>query len=87
MSDTMTVPAPTAAAADVEDAPHAKGLGIAAWLSIGWLVFIMLVALTADFLPLEQPDDWMATVATRHSTITHAAPRHATTPGPGPGRC
>lgn len=33
-----------------------KGFGLGAWLAIGWLAFIVLAAIFADFLPLKDPN-------------------------------
>jgi peptide/nickel transport system permease protein len=49
------------AAAEADTAPRARGrfrgLGIGAWLCIGWLVLIMGSAVLAPILPLDDPND------------------------------
>jgi peptide/nickel transport system permease protein len=49
----------TAAEADAERPARRrfKGLGIGAWLCIGWLVLIIVGALLAPILPLDDPND------------------------------
>ena len=46
-----------AAVVGVEEPPdteyHKEGIGVMAWLAIGWLVFIVLVAILAPLLPLK----------------------------------
>ena len=38
---------------DVPDAPEKKGLGVPGWIGIGWLVFVLLVALFGPLLEAE----------------------------------
>jgi peptide/nickel transport system permease protein len=48
----VSVPAATGAAA------RKKPFGIAAWLALGWLVFVVSLALLAPVLPLKDPINW-----------------------------
>jgi len=48
----VSVPAATAAAR------RKKPFGIGAWLSLGWLVFVIAIALLAPILPLKDPITW-----------------------------
>jgi peptide/nickel transport system permease protein len=67
----MPVDAGTIEIAAVESGPearprrHARGVGIAGWLSIGWLVLVVGLALLAPVLPLDDPKESITAIARR----------------------
>jgi peptide/nickel transport system permease protein len=52
-----SAPGRWATAAPAGAASRGAGRGVVFWLALGWLVFVVLVALTAPWLPLRDPDD------------------------------
>ncbi len=48
---------------ETELAEESKGLGVAAWLAIAWLVFILILALFASHLPVGDPYQSIAAIA------------------------
>jgi peptide/nickel transport system permease protein len=54
-----------AVAAGPETRPSRRGLGVAGWLSIGWLVFVVVGALLAPYLPLDDPKEIITSIARR----------------------
>ena len=65
----MPVDAGTIEIAAVEASPEVrrrrKGLGFGAWLSIGWMVFVVGGALLAPYLPLDDPKESITAIARR----------------------
>ena len=50
-----TAAVPTMAAAEVS--PSRKGIGLAAWLAVVWLVIILVAVFFAPLLPLHDPNE------------------------------
>ena len=65
----MPVDAGTIEIAAVESGPaprrRRKGLGLGAWLSIGWMVFVVGGAILAPYLPLDDPKESITEIARR----------------------
>jgi peptide/nickel transport system permease protein len=65
----MPVDAGTIEIAAVETGPeirrHRKGLGVAGWLSLGWMAFVVLGALLAPYLPIDDPKESITEIARR----------------------
>lgn len=50
---------------------HRKRLGVAAWFAIGWLVFIIVLAVIAPLLPLPDPSETFPEIARKGPTAGH----------------
>jgi peptide/nickel transport system permease protein len=77
----MPVDAGTIEIAAVETGPEIRrrrrGLGIAGWLSIAWLAFVVLGALLAPYLPLDDPKETIVSIVNRGPLADRgAAPGH-----------
>ena len=47
------------------EASRRRGLGVAAWLSLAWLVFVVLGAILAPYLPIDDPQELITGIARR----------------------
>jgi peptide/nickel transport system permease protein len=61
-TDAPAIPTPAVISAVLAEDPHdeeyrKRGIGILAWCAIGWLVLVAVVAVTAQWLPLHDPND------------------------------
>ncbi len=79
----MPVDAGTIEMAAVETGPEVrrrkkKGLGFAAWLSIGWLVLVVGAAILAPWLPIDDPRAITTDIARRRSRWPTPAARPVT---------
>ncbi len=59
MSDTAVVAPAVTGAANEDSAPTKRRIGVAAWLSIGWLAFVLIGAVLAPVLPVGNPNDFL----------------------------
>ncbi len=48
-------PSPPDSVPEAEAAGHGRGLGVMAWVAIGWLVLVVLLAILAPLLPIPDP--------------------------------
>src|SRR5215470_5063559 len=74
----MPVDAGTIEIAAVETGPEARGtrrrsrgLGITGWLSLGWIVLVVGLAILAPVLPLDDPKEPVTAIA-RRGPFAHA---------------
>ncbi len=76
-ADPQVVEAAMTAAVAVEEPPaevfQRKGIGVLAWIAIGWLALIALLAVLAPFLPLKDP---LYGVDYLHTKVRYFAPGH-----------
>lgn len=50
---------------------HHKKLGVAAWFAIGWLIFIIVLAVIAPLLPIPDPSETFPAIARKGPTAGH----------------